>query len=461
MESVKLRSLPLRDQMLVTSDSGAWVVLDKPDYELLSSGKISEDSALYKRLEKELVILTPKNRGKIVAQYEEKYAHIKQGPSLHIVVPTQRCNHKCSYCHSKSVPLTEQGYDLDRPTARRIVDFIFECPSDPLTIEFQGGDALLNFRIVQYIIERVKHKQQEQPKQVKFALVTNLAAMNEQYLAYLMEHNVEICTTLDGPAYIHDKNRAMLGQGSGHAITTKWIRRIKEEYNYPVNALMVITKRSLPYAKEIIDEYLKYDLPWLKLRYLDNLGYAQDEPDIMYTAEEFLSFWKEGMEYLLEINKKGRLLPDRFVYYILKKFHLENAWYTDLASPCGAATGQIAYTEKGDIYTCDEGRLAGEIFKLGNVEEEDYQSVITSDKVMSIVAASTNDTLMCDTCVWKPYCGVCPVCNYAESGNLVTINPLNARCQMLKGMYAYIMDKLNNSPEDAAVFRSWLSDHRK
>lgn len=65
MESVKLRSLPLRDQMLVTSDSGAWVVLDKPDYELLSSGKISEDSALYKRLEKELVILTPKNRGKL------------------------------------------------------------------------------------------------------------------------------------------------------------------------------------------------------------------------------------------------------------------------------------------------------------------------------------------------------------------------------------------------------------
>jgi radical SAM protein with 4Fe4S-binding SPASM domain len=117
----------------------------------------------------------------------------------------------------------------------------------------------------------------------------------------------------------------------------------------------------------------------------------------------------------------------------------------------------MVYHYNGDIYTCDEGRTIGEdIFKLGNVKSIDYKGVLGSKKTCSIVAASTNDTHWCDTCVWKPWCGLCPVCDYAEQGSIIPKLPMTSRCKIFYAMFEYVFDKILNDPETKDTFLKWV-----
>ena len=45
------------------------------------------------------------------------------------------------------------GFDMDKETAKKVVEFIFQSPSKQITIEFQGGEPLLNFEIVKFVVD--------------------------------------------------------------------------------------------------------------------------------------------------------------------------------------------------------------------------------------------------------------------------------------------------------------------
>ena len=119
--------------------------------------------------------------------------------------------------------------------------------------------------------------------------------------------------------------------------------------------------------------------------------------------------------------------------------------------------GQMAYNYNGDIYTCDEARMIGEdIFMLGNVRKDNYKDILSSNQTCGIIASSVNDTQICDSCVFKPYCGICPVCNYAEQGSIIGKIPETNRCKIYRAQFEYIFDKTMNDKEARAIFLKWL-----
>lgn len=444
-------------KILLTNDSGRYIFLDKKEYERFLKDDI--DQELKKELYEKEFLLDEKNMDNAVCSVQKKYQHLFQGTSLHIVVPTLRCNHKCLYCHSSVLDESSNKGDMDKETGRKTVDFIFQSPSKNIVIEFQGGEPLLNFDTMQEIIEYAEKKNINEKKNLRFDLATNLSKMDKDILKYLIKHKVGMCTSLDGPENVHNKNRFWNG-GNAYKKVIEWIHEIKNN-DYDIQALMVTTRHSLPYYKEIVDEYVNNDLKYIKLRPFDNIGFAKGSfSNIGYTAEEYLDFWKNAMDHIVNINnvEKNKII-ERFTLYILTK--LKGIWinYTDFQSPCGACIGQLAYNPNGDIHSCDEGR-AYELFKLGNVNISDYKSMMTSNKVCSIVSASVNDTLFCDSCAYKPYCGVCPVCNYGENGNLIPVLSKNDRCKIYKGNFEYVFGS-EFDDRKKKVFDSWTSEFMK
>lgn len=444
-----------KEHILLTTDYGSWIVLNSEEFKKLNGGEVK--GGLFEKLKEKGIILTEDNIQKVIEAVKDKNFFLFQGPSLHIVVPTLRCNQKCLYCHSKSQPLDAKGYDMDKETAKKVVDFIFQTTSKAITIEFQGGEPLLNFDIVKYIIEYAKKLNKEYKKNLKFDLVTNFTLMDKEKLDYLINERIGICTSLDGPKIVHDKNRPYIGGGGSYDDIVRWADLIKEENSFDLNALMVTTKYSLKYPKEIIDEYLKHEFRMIQLKQLSRLGYAKGTWEkIGYDADEFLDFWKKALDYIIEVNKKGVVFYEFITRHILKKILTNsNSTLLDLMSPCGAAIGQLAYAQDGKIYTCDEARMY-DLFCLGDVKENTMKEVLTSEQTCDIVASSTNDNLLCDACVWKPYCGVCPVCNYSEQGNLIPKLALSNRCKIYKGIFEYIFSKLIFNKEASKVFHSWV-----
>ena len=209
--------------------------------------------------------------------------------------------------------------------------------------------------------------------------------------------------------------------------------------------LVTLTRKSLDYPKEIVDEYVKLGLDDIHLRFLNNLGTASKAwGKISYSVEDYLDFWNKAVDYIQQLNKKGIEIEERIIKVMKTKINEEfDPNYLDLRSPCGASIGQLAYNYDGSIYTCDEARMIGEdIFRIGNVRDNKYKDVVTCNKACAVFNASINDMYFCDECAYKPYCGICPVINYAEQGNIIGKIPQTDRCKIFMKQFDWVVKNI-------------------
>lgn len=450
------------DKVLVTTDSGKWILLSDSELENIKKKNVQEGSDLFLKLADAGIILAEKNIITEINRIRKRNMYIFNGPSLHIVIPTLKCNHRCVYCHAGVSNCDAE--DMSEETAKKVVDFIFKSPSKYITIEFQGGEPLLGFGIIKTIHQYALKLNEKGEKSLLFTIVTNLSLMDEEKLKYFVDNEISICTSLDGLEEVHNYNRKLINGEDSYKITTRWIKRIAEEYakrgmeSRRVNALITVTRKSLSYPKEIIDEYINQGLKDIHLRFLNNLGDARDVwDDINYTPEEFIKFWKESLDYIIKLNLEGKELHERSATIFLKKILTEyDPNFLDIRSPCGACIGQMAYAPGGKIFSCDEARMLNEdLFKIGEVGKDSFREVLGCDKTCSIISSSINDTQICDACVYKPYCGICPVCNYAEQGSLTAKVPETARCKIFKAQLDYLFEKLEND-KIKKIFKNWI-----
>lgn len=444
-----IRFKNFNDQILLTNDHGEWIFLNKKIFQNFLNKNLNDNQ--HDILKKKGFILTKDNIQDIIDKYTLKKSYLYNGTSLHIIVPTLRCDHQCIYCHASKKKHDEKGYDMDKTTAKNTVEMIFQTTSPNLTIEFQGGEPLLNFEIIKFIIKHAKELNKKYKKELKFSLVSNFIYMDDKKLDYFIKEKINLCTSLDGPKIVHDHNRPK----ETYKNTVKWIKKIKNKLkdenidDIYLGALVTVTKKSLKYPKEIVDEYTNLGFKSIHLRFLNNLGDARGIwKNISYTSEEFIKFWKKAVDYIEKINKENKknIIIERGKNIFEQKiFSLNDPNFVDIQSPCGAIIGQLLYNYNGDILTCDEGRMIGEdIFKLGNVNDKNisYKKITTSNKACEMISASINDNQFCDKCVYKPYCGICPVLNYSEFDNIIGKITQSTRCKIFTAQLDHIFKNI-------------------
>jgi len=449
-------------EYLVTNDIGRYVFLKQKDFNNFIEGKLNKKSSVYKELQEKNFIKDDLNLTEIIDIYRERNSFLFHGTSLHIIVVTLRCNYNCIYCQASSRNLAATGFDMDKKTAKAVVETIFQSPNPDITIEFQGGEPLVNWPVVKFIIEEAEKKNRKAKKNLIITLVTNLSLMDEKKYRYLTQHRIAVCTSLDGPEKLHNLNRPFV-KGNSYQATTTWIKKFKERERkdpslYQLGALVTISKFSLKYPKEIVDEYLKWGFFGIHLRPLSYLGLSEKFMDQSNSSvSDFLRFWKRSMDHIIDLNLKGKFFFERGTAIMLRKILGDVDYnFLDLRSPCGAGIGQMLYNFDGKVYTCDEARTLGEdTFLLGNILKNDYRQLISHPNLRAVCQASILENTPCDYCVYKPYCGVCPVSNYALYGDLFAPNVNNYHCQLNIGMLDYLFKKLADK-KIKKIFQKWL-----
>lgn len=449
------------EHVLVTTDNGAWVVLNEEEYKLFRTNRVEEDLNLYAILKENGIIVTKDNIDQVVEDYRKRYWFLFRGPDLHIMVPTFRCNMRCIYCHSFSKPLNAKGWDMDKDTAKSVVDFMFKTTAKDFTIEFQGGDCSFNFDIVKFVIDYARGLARKQDRKVTISVVTNLTNIDDDFIKFLKDNiPIGLCTSLDGPKEVHDKNRIYIGGKGTYEDVTYWIKRLRDKMkgeDFRFHALTTVTKYSLDYGKEMVDEFRKLGFHSFWPRFMNNLGFAEKVWDkIGYTAEEYLKFWNEILDYVLKINRGGEEFREVWTSLVSSVIlGKESTNMVDFRSPCGAGIGQLLYNHKGDIFTCDEAKVL-DIFKLGNVKTSKYEDIFKSPTTTTMVDVSSKFCSLCDACPWFAYCAICPVNIYTSQGSVVPKLPEDIRCKIFRGMIKKIFEKIIFSERDRDIFKYWL-----
>jgi len=399
------------------------------------------------------------------SKYRTKKSFLEGFTKLHIFVLTLRCNQSCQYCQVTRQGEAANAYDMTADIVRKSVDMMLANPSPSVTMELQGGESLLNFDLVKEAILYAQNRNEAVGKRIEYVICTNLTLLEDEHLDFFREHNVQISTSLDGPEYIHDRNRPF-NKGGSHAIVTRNIRRAQEALgNQAVSCLMTATKISLKYPREIVDEYLRLDLCSIFARDLNPYGYAiKTQSAIGYSTDEFVSFYKAFLGYIIEINRQDRTFPEAFASMVLRK--ILTPWpigFVDLQSPSGAGLGVVVYNYDGDVYASDESRMLAEMgqhtFRLGNVLEDDFHEIFFGETMQMIASAACNEALPgCSDCAYQPYCGADPVRNFATQNDITGHRPTSSFCKKNKSMIQHVFETyLSADAELERILWAWVN----
>jgi uncharacterized protein len=448
---------------LLTNEVGEYVFLRAVEFQNFIEGDLKENSEIYKELVKKSFIKNKLDLNKMYGQYAKKNFFLFSGPSLHIFVVTLRCSNKCLYCHASAQSMQQKNVDMSLETARKALDLVFQSPNEVLAIEFQGGEPLANWETVKFIIQEAKKRNKKAKKNLEFRLTSNFNLMTKEKAEFLIKNKVGLAVSLDGPEKLHNQNRPLVEgktAGGNYANAVKWTKFFNKQKN-KINGIVTVSRFSLDFHKERVDEYVKLKFKYIFLRPLNPFGFSKMAwKKIGYTAQEYLDFYKKSLDYLIELNLQGIDLRERTTLAFLEKILGEyDPNVAENRSPCGAGIGQLAYNYNGKVYTCDEGRMLSamgdENFRLGNVDSK-YREIIGSSVIKTTCLASClNGNPGCNECAYLPYCGVCPIYNHTQQGNIFGQMPTNDRCKISKGILDYLFVKMRDK-KAKVIFEKWL-----
>jgi His-Xaa-Ser system radical SAM maturase HxsB len=454
------------EKELIVNEVGDYLLIPNGTFEKIVTKKINkvDDFDLYGDLIANFFISeTPISPliDVLATRYRTKKMFLNNFTGLHIFVISLRCEHTCHYCQVSRVTENKDMFDMSISNIDKGIDIMFKSPNPHVTMEFQGGEALLAFDRIKYAVEKAELIANSIGKGLTKVICTNLALINEEILEYCKEHDILISTSLDGPRYIHNKNRHKPNESS-YDLAINGIQLSRRILGHDkVSALMTTTKLSLDYPIEIVDEYFNLGFSGIFLRNISPYGFALRSDKSKYGTDNFIDFYKKALNRILEINKEGHYFTEDlsriFLTKILTPF---NVGYVDMQSPAGLINGVIVFNYDGFVYATDESRMLAEqkdfTFKLGTLDD-DYNKLFFGEKAQKISLIWANESLAgCSECAFQQYCGADPVHNHATQGDMYGFRPSSDFCEKNMEIIRYLIELMETDSQIKNIFESWI-----
>jgi His-Xaa-Ser system radical SAM maturase HxsB len=459
----------LNGREILVNECGEFLFAPRGTVQNLVGRKLDTTSDLYASLRSRQFITDGNSSAHLdllATKYRTKHEFLLGSTKLHIFVVTLKCDHSCLYCQVSRQTAEHDEYDMSYQTAEKSVDLMMGGPSEEITLELQGGESLLAFEKVKFIVGLAKEKAANVGKKLQIVITTNLANVTDEILNFLKKESILVSTSLDGPEFIHNANRPRPGNNS-HEITLQNIDRCRVVLGQDrVSALMTTTRLSLQHPIEIIDEYVRLGFHSVFLRPISPYGFAiRTAKKIGYETDAFLEFYKKGLAHILELNRNGYFISEVYTKILLTKILTPHGTgYVDLQSPAGAGFNVLIYNYDGDVYVSDESRMLAEMgdttFRIGNVHQHSRRELFTGEPFVSLMDAYCNQSLPgCSDCAFQSYCGSDPIFNYATQGDPIGHRATSAFCKRNMGVIKHIFGLLaEGDPTTLRILWGWLTN---
>ncbi|PTX05513.1 His-Xaa-Ser system radical SAM maturase HxsB [Achromobacter mucicolens] len=453
------------DNRVAISGSGDYLFLSVEHAQLLMSGRISQlPLPLQADLKAGFFIGSRDGLGSrrlLVSRQSARRETVTGGASLHVIVPTLLCEHSCQYCQV-SRSLSDSGYSMSQTDLFAACDSVFESEAQALTVEFQGGDPLLRFDLVEAAIRRIHDRNATEKRALRFVIASTLHQLTPEICDFLAKYGVFLSTSIDGPAKLHNRNRPCSGRNA-YERTLEGIKLARAKLGHDaVSALMTTTKASLSYPEAIVDEYVDLGFQDVFIRPLSSYGFAKRNQTLLgYRPEQFSAFYTRALDRVLHWNRKGVELREVYASIILNKILSPfDSGYVDLQSPTGAGQSVLVYNYDGYVYPSDEARMLAETgdtsFRLGPIGSG-MSTIQRSGVFQRMVNASLVERMEgCQTCAYQNFCAPNPVDAQAQFGNMETPSVETEHCHRHQWLFDYFFTLLKDADGDLLdLFHAW------
>ncbi|HOM03451.1 MAG TPA: Cys-rich peptide radical SAM maturase CcpM [Acetivibrio sp.] len=344
--------------------------------------------------------------------------YLQNKMSMIILQVTQQCNLRCDYCPYSGgyVNRSHKNVRMSFETAKKGVEFLLDNSRevDVVNIGFYGGEPLLEFELIKKIIAYAKEI--SEGKTITFSTTTNGTLFTKEIIEFLMEHDVQISISLDGPKEVHDRNRkfAVTGCGSFDKVN-KNLQFFKENYPEYFKKISFNTVLDRKDSFGCINKFFTdYDLikdsmitsTEMSLQYIKTEENMENEEyDIQLNYELFKIHLARLNRF--DNNKTSKLVKGYFDF--LKKALLDDRVRSKELSdiehhggPCIPGATRLFADVNGNLYPCERVSEESEVMRIGTLDSGfDY------DKIRRILNVGQITEKSCTKCWAFRFCTLC------------------------------------------------------
>lgn len=328
----------------------------------------------------------------VIPQFHPPQKQYITSLALHVC---QGCNLRCKYCYEGKGTYSGNQEYMSEGIAQKAIDFLLKAsgPIQRCRVIFFGGEPLLNFNLIKYIIEYCKKEFTKYKKKVTFTITTNGTLLTDKIIQYLNENKVSVMLSLDGPKDVHDKMRVFAnGKGSYEAILPKAIKLLKSRGGkLPVRA--TVTSYN-PRLSKIFSSLKGIGFNSVYLAPVSGgceKDYAITEANLFGLKREY----KKMAEYVL-----GKILNREDAGFSLFA-EIMHSIFTGgkRVYSCGSGRSYLSVDPKGDLYLCQ--RFVGmKDYKMGNITDG-----LDENARRKVLNNYVNNREDCKNCWARYFCG--------------------------------------------------------
>lgn len=305
-----------------------------------------------------------------------------------IILPISgHCNLRCSYCFAQNKG--DFGFsDINSQKAKEIIDYTFKNNNAEFacTINFFGGEPLLNIRTIEETIKYTKEKYSD--RKINFSITTNGTILNKKILTLIKENNIGVLLSYDGPLELGSHRIYTNGKHTNSKVI-KNIELLKtENIKFQLRATIPSDCNSM---KDVYEYFESLNIPFAAV-----LAYKSRNTDESCIYDGKLDFFEEQYKALLDfyIFRIKNKLPIN-CYSIRNDIWLLERHETKNYS-CAGGVNLFAIIDNGNIFSC-EHLAFHEKYRIGNIT-----SGIDKETLSEMQPQNVNEIAGCKEC-WVRY----------------------------------------------------------
>ena len=315
---------------------------------------------------------------------------------------TEACNLRCIYCYEGR----EKGSGcMSLDMANKVIDWIYEEMKRNrlsfLFVRFHGGEPMLNFPIIEYIISRVNEN-----TCIKsfFEMTTNGVNISDSQIEFICKYIDDLSVSVDGLKEIHDKYRIdSFGNGSYESVMecVNRIRLLGKDFSIR----MTLNAADVSLLEKSITHFVQ-------------AGFV----NIAVLVNVFDEYW--SVDDLAILKNECKIIREKYALYEESISLPMNMIHHDIGN-CTGGMNSYQIMPNGDMYPCPF--LIQSRYCIGNISSG------VSEYGASFINSVLNSTVeMCEGCGGYRTC-VNTKCKYLTISVNGDINePLPLICELTR-----------------------------
>lgn len=297
---------------------------------------------------------------------------------------TGKCNLTCTYCYEKKKNAFPMTMDIAKQTIKFVLDFFKQSNDDILLIQFHGGEPLLEYDLIQYIVDRFEEAFRDTSNQVFLGTTTNGTLLNDERIEYLIDRlKYDFSLSIDGDKEINDLNRKFAnGEGTYDTILPRYLQVLNKKKD--VRLRMTYTHSTVGHLYNSIKHLVELGFV--------NIVSAPDLADKNWESEDMEVLY-EQMCMIYNYVKEKKQDNDTISVSLVEDARFNKG-------ECYGGIKSINIDQFGNLYPCSYA-VGEEEYIIGNVntgiDKTQLKEILAHNKIINEQCKGCTNYKCCDS----------------------------------------------------------------